>query len=51
VSGTIALMMQLNPQLNWEKAQAALAEASPVDGNLGAGRLDVYRAVRKASEF
>lgn len=51
VSGTVALMLQLRPQLNWEKAHAALAEASPVAGNLGSGRLDVYRAVRKASEF
>ena len=51
VSGTVALMVQLKPQLNWEKAQGALAEASPVNGNLGSGRLDVYRAVRKASEF
>lgn len=51
VSGAVALMLQLRPQLNWEKTQAALAEASPVAGNLGSGRLDVYRAVRKASEF
>lgn len=51
VSGTVALMLQLRPQLTWDKAQDALAEASPTGDSLGAGRLDVYRAVQKASQF
>ncbi len=51
VSGTVALMLQVKPSLNWEKAEDGLKEAAPVSGNLGNGRLDVYRAVRKATEF
>jgi subtilisin family serine protease len=48
VSGTVSLIHQVNPKLNWEKVEGALKEAAPVDGNLGSGRLDVYRAVTKA---
>ncbi|MFN0105714.1 MAG: S8 family peptidase [Bryobacteraceae bacterium] len=51
VSGTAAMMTYLKPSINWEKAEAGLKEAAPVDGNLGNGRLDVYRAGRKATEF
>lgn len=51
VAGGIALMLQVQPVMNWERGEAALAEASPVDGNLGAGRADLWRAVMKAREF
>lgn len=51
VSGTVALMLQVNPQLGWEWADAALSEAQPANGGLGSGRLNVYRAVDKARQF
>jgi subtilisin family serine protease len=51
VSGTVALMAHWYTGLNWEKAEDGVKEAAPVDGNLGDGRLDVFRAVRKAREF
>jgi subtilisin family serine protease len=51
VSATAALMARVYPQLNWEKAEDGLKEAASIDGNLGNGRLDVLRAVRKAAEF
>ncbi len=51
VAGTVALMMHLNPGLNWEKAEAALQEAAPANGNLGNGRLDTFRAVTKSVQF
>ncbi len=51
VSGTVALMLQAKPNLGWEWADAALSEAAPASGNLGSGRLDVFRAVSKAKQF
>jgi len=51
VSGTVALMARIHRSLNWERAEAGLKEAAPASGNLGAGRLDVFRSVRKAREF
>jgi subtilisin family serine protease len=51
VSGTVALMLHVKPQLGWEWADAAISEAAPTSGNLGSGRLDVYRAVDKARQF
>jgi thermitase len=49
VSGGVSLMIQVKYNLAWEWAQAALAEAAPVDGNLGSGRVDLARAVAKAA--
>ncbi len=51
VAGGIALMLEVHREMNWERGRAALAEASPVEGNLGAGRVDLWRAVMKAREF
>ncbi len=51
VSGTVSLMARIHNAMNWERAEAAIKEAAPATGNLGAGRLDVLRAVRKATEF
>lgn len=51
VAGGIALMLEVHREMNWERGEAALAEASPADGNLGAGRADLWRAVMKAREF
>lgn len=51
VAGGIALMFEVQREMNWERGEAALAEASPVDGNLGAGRVDLWRAVMKSREF
>jgi subtilisin family serine protease len=51
VSGTVALMLSVKPQLGWEWADGALSEAAPAAGGLGSGRLDVFRAVDKARQF
>lgn len=51
VAGTVALIHHVNRQLNWEKVEDALKEAAPVSGDLGNGRLDALRAVRKAQEL
>jgi len=51
VSGGVSLMIQVKFNLAWEWAKAALAEAAPVDGNLGSGRVDLARAVAKAAQF
>jgi subtilisin family serine protease len=51
VSGTISVMTRLRPWINWEFAEAGVKEAAPTESGLGSGRLDVFRAVRKASEF
>lgn len=51
VSGAVALMLHVKPQLGWEWADAAVSEAEPAIGNLGSGRLNVYRAVDKARQF
>jgi subtilisin family serine protease len=51
VSGTVALMARISSQLNWETAKGGLQEAAPLESGLGSGRLDVFRAVRKAREF
>lgn len=51
VSGTVAIMSRIKPSLNWELAEAGVKEAAPATGALGNGRLDVFRAVRKSTEF
>jgi subtilisin family serine protease len=51
VSATVSLMARIHTALNWERAEAGVKEAAPAKGNLGGGRLDVFRAVRKATEF
>lgn len=51
VSGGVSLMIQVKPGLGWEWAQAALSEATSVDGNLGSGLVDLWRAVSKAAQF
>jgi subtilisin family serine protease len=45
VSGTVALLQQVNPKLNYSSAADALQKAVKTNSNLGWGRLDVYRAV------
>lgn len=45
VSGATALLRQVNPGLNQASAEAALSQAQPADPELGAGRLDLVRAV------
>lgn len=46
VSGAAALLVQLDPNMNQAQATAALEQAKvlPVSDQLGAGRLDIYRA-------
>ncbi|MBC7924088.1 MAG: S8 family serine peptidase [Bryobacteraceae bacterium] len=51
VSGAVSIMKRLKPSINWEKAEAAVKEAAPATGGMGNGRLDMFRAVRKSTEF
>jgi subtilisin family serine protease len=44
-AGTAALFVGLNSPISQAQAAAALAQAEPVSGGLGWGRLDVFRAV------
>ncbi len=45
VSGSAALLLQLQPGTNESTASAAVANAKPVGQGLGKGRLDAYRAL------
>jgi hypothetical protein len=45
VSGATALLQQADPALNQASAATALAQAQPVDPELGAGRLDLVGAL------
>lgn len=51
VAGAVALMARVKSSLNWELAEAGVKEAEPVNGDLGNGRINAYRAAKKASEF
>jgi hypothetical protein len=45
VSGATALLKQINPELDHAGAETALSQAQPIDPELGAGRLDLLRAL------
>lgn len=47
VSGAVALLLQLNPQLNQQTAAKALSQADSLNGQgLGAGELDLVKALQ-----
>jgi len=48
VAGGAALLMQIDNNLNQSQAAKALQEATPIGQGLGAGELDLYRAVTSA---
>ena len=48
VAGTISLLLQTTPDLDFAKAASAVAQAQPVSSEMGHGRLDVFRAVQAA---
>jgi subtilisin family serine protease len=51
-SGAIALMLEVKSGINWDEVLRAFAQAAPVvDTGMGAGRLDVMRAVGDAAGF
>lgn len=45
VSGAVALLRQVDPSLDQAAAETALSRAEPIDPELGAGRLDLVRAL------
>jgi Subtilase family len=45
VSGATALLKQVNPGLDQAGAETALSQTQPIDPELGAGRLDLLRAL------
>lgn len=45
VAGGVALLQQIHPALNQSGAAASLSQAVPLGPELGAGRLDLYRAL------
>jgi thermitase len=49
VSGTAALLLQVQPNTNYSTASAAIANAQPINSDLGHGRLDVFLAVQAAT--
>jgi subtilisin family serine protease len=49
VSGTAALLLNLQPGLSHKDAANAIAKAKPVGRELGNGRLDVYRALQSVA--
>jgi subtilisin family serine protease len=49
VSGAAALLRQVDPALDQAAAEAALSQAEPIDPELGAGRLDLVRALNSVS--
>jgi subtilisin family serine protease len=52
VSGGIALLVQMFPNLDWEAATGAITQCAPIGQQLGAGRLDLFRACSwQASHF
>jgi subtilisin family serine protease len=50
VSGTAALLVNVNPNLNQSKAAAAIAQAKYISPSLNNGRLDIYQAVGSISK-
>ena len=48
VSGTVALLLDIRPDLTMSQAVSALGQAVPLGPELGRGRLDVFRAVEAA---
>lgn len=51
-SGALALMLEVKSGINWDEVRRAFAQAAPVvDAGMGAGRLDVMRAVGDAAGF
>ena len=44
VSGGFALLIQMNPDLSWSQATNAITQCAPIGQQLGAGRLDLFRA-------
>lgn len=49
VSGTVALLLQVQWNMGYSAAAAAIAHAQPINSNLGNGRLDTFQAVQAAS--
>ncbi len=49
VSGTVALLLQVQWTMVYSQAAAALAHATPINSNLGNGLLNSYLAVQAAS--
>jgi subtilisin family serine protease len=50
VTGTVGLLLQLQPHDDEEDAARAIGHAKQVGGNLGHGRLDVVRALTAATQ-
>ena len=48
VSGTAALLLQVQWNMRFSNAAAAIANAKPIDSDLGHGRLDIFLAVQAA---
>jgi subtilisin family serine protease len=46
VSGGIALLLEVNPRLNQETASKAITQADPLGQQLGAGELDLVKALQ-----
>jgi hypothetical protein len=44
VAGGIALLYQMNPTLDWSSATTGITQCAPIGQQLGAGRLDLFRA-------
>jgi subtilisin family serine protease len=44
VSGGLALLNQMDSNLTWTKANNAITQCAPIGQQLGAGRLDLFRA-------
>lgn len=44
VAGGIALLYQINPTLDWSAATDGITQCAPIGQQLGAGRLDLFRA-------
>lgn len=44
VTGGVALLIQMDPDLNWSRANNAITQCAPIGQQLGAGELDLFRA-------
>jgi subtilisin family serine protease len=44
VTGGVALLLQMNPNLNGSRADSAITQCAPIGQQLGAGELDLFRA-------